>query len=494
FGVGTIDQAMYVALNTRHNALRLVGLAGKVVILDEVHAYDTYMTTIVERLLEWLGQCGTSVILLSATLPTGRRQRLLKAYTGRPIELDENKDHAYPSVITVSRNEQAHLTPEARPSGEATALHFLAYDDEQAPAKAEWLLQQVREGGCACWVANTVRRAQEIFTALRQAAPGDVRLTLLHARFPLEERQQRERELLHLYGKEGQRPERGIVVGTQVLEQSLDVDFDVMASDHAPVDLLLQREGRLHRHARPRPAAHLTPRLYVNAARAPGDELILGVDRHVYNEYILRRSWYILRQRTALNLPTDYRPLIEYVYDETPPEEEALKQAYQALLAERNRQQEEARWRVIQPPHPTQPFCTASQPVFDEDEDSAAWLVAQTRLGQESVTLIPLERHGDQARLVPLNETVALGRAASREMQLRLLRRSMRVSQPTVVQALKAQNAQVRTPLFTESSLLKHVQPLWLTDGQAALTIGGHTLMVVLDEELGLQFTKGDSP
>src|SRR5207248_6281763 len=82
FGVGTIDQALLAVLQTRHVFVRLFGLAGKCVVLDEVHAYDAYMTTLMERLLRWLAALGCPVMLLSATLPRDKRVKLLRAYAG----------------------------------------------------------------------------------------------------------------------------------------------------------------------------------------------------------------------------------------------------------------------------------------------------------------------------------------------------------------------------------------------------------------------------
>ena len=178
FGVGTIDQVELAALNVPHVALRLAGLAGKVVILDEVHAYDTYMTTIIERLLQWLAAMGASVIILSATLPMSRRGRpgaRLSAPTLRAAETD-----AYPSLWVVG--------PRAgQPCGVAGRLPASAERSATPPAETwpttnprprpRWLLEAVRGGGCACWITNTVRRAQDIFRALQAARPAGRGLT-----------------------------------------------------------------------------------------------------------------------------------------------------------------------------------------------------------------------------------------------------------------------------------------------------------------------------
>lgn len=492
FGVGTVDQAMYTALNSRHNALRLIGLAGKVVILDEIHAYDSYMSLIIERLLRWLGQCGTSVILLSATLPLARRQRLLAAYTGQTEIAAPPNPAAYPSILTISHGGRTphQETPASANETKRTTLAFLAFRDDEAEAKAHWLLDQVAEGGCACWITNTVRRAQALFAALVAEAArrgwSDLALTLLHARFPLVRRQKRERRLLARYGPEAEdRPKRGIVIGTQVLEQSLDVDFDLMVSDHAPIDLLLQREGRLHRHERAERPAHLTPaRLYLNAVTDEAGEWLPG-DEKFYDEYIMRRSWQVLRGRERLSLPADYRPLVEAVYSEQPPEEPTLRATFAAMLKEREKAEQEAKVRIIAEPDPEEPFCYQGKPLFGEDEESQAWNIAQTRLGEPSMLVIPLGRDGEWATWGKDKRVATTGRA-EREDQMKLLKFSVRLSHPTVVNALTKQGDAERTALFTESPLLRHAQPLWLTDGSATLTADGRRITVRLDPVLGI--------
>lgn len=488
FGVGTVDQALQTVLNTRHHALRLIGLAGKVVILDEVHAYDTYMTVIIERLLAWLRACGASVILLSATLPLARRRHLLTAFSGHALSAAIH-EASYPNIMTVSGDVVQQLKPAAHNPDNVTQLHRLQFADYQLKQAARWLLTRVRDGGCICWIANTVQRAQTLFAALRDLASPDVALMLLHARFPMEERQLREAALLARYGKDGERPQRGIVVGTQLLEQSLDVDFDVMVTDLAPIDLLLQREGRLHRHTRTRPTAHTTLRLYVNVVL---DAQRAGIPLHdgIYDDYIMQRTWQIVRGRSALHLPADYRLLIESVYDETAPDDPVLRDAYDVLQRTRRTHREEAAWRMIGPPDPAQPFCDTGSPLFDAEAASDDWLAARTRLGRTSVTAIPLERNGDQAQLVPLVETVDLTGSAAYDMQLRLLKRGIQISQPTVVAALMEQSATQRTPLFEQSSLLTRCQPLWLHDGKAVLRSGETTITVRLDEHLGLCFER----
>lgn len=491
FGVGTVDQAELAALNVKHNALRLVGLAGKVVIFDEVHAYDTYMTTVVETLLQWLSALGTSIVILSATLPQVQRAALARA-CGVDVQMSLAQTRAYPSLWIFSPGQPAYqATPPAYQPERCLAIRALHLAADAPDAKAQWLLTAVADGGCACWMSNTVAQAQEVFERLIGSdQSGDVDLMLLHARFPLEDRQALEQRLAERYGPDGKRPQRGIVVGTQVLEQSLDLDFDVMVSDLAPIDLLLQRAGRLQRHERQRPAVYIGgPTLWINTELDSDDGLDVGVNRWIYDEFLLRQTWEVLQDRDEIRLPGDYRELVEAVYGvaEVSPDS-PLAEAWDKLQRKRSDAVKEAHQRLIPEPDPEWSFCSrAAQLIFEEDETGATWIVAQTRLGQESINLIPLERDGDMARLYPIEEQVALDRPASREVQLRLLRRHLRVSHWGIVGALK----EAPLPeLFTKSPRLKGYHPLWLTDGRAEFPLKSGRLIVSLDRRLGLIIQK----
>jgi CRISPR-associated endonuclease/helicase Cas3 len=491
FGVGTIDQAELAALNVRFTVLRLMGLAGKVVIFDEVHAYDTYMTTIIERLLNWLAALGTTVILLSATLPTSRREVLIRAYVTNAPESPENR-MAYPMLSVVSRAGIYLASPTAFQPDRQLSIGKIHLGDEESKAKACWLLNSIDQGGCACWVTNTVDRAQKIYEQVAQIAPPDVECMLLHARFPLDDRHRLETELTAKYGAEGMRPTKGIVIGTQVLEQSLDLDFDVMVSDLAPMDFLLQRAGRLHRHSHHvRPEGHDRPHLWLNIPLADDGTPLLTVDALVYDEFILRQTWQVLSERKEIHLPADYRPLVEMVYDDREcPSDGRLQMAWEKLQKKQEKARNEAMWRVLPEPTPESSFCgQLAHLTFEENESKAIWMVAQTRLGEESLTVIPLERDGNLARLWPGSETFALEDEAPRKAQKKLMRRSIRTSNHYLIAALKAQEAQ-RPPLFTKSALLKECYPLWLIQGKTQITDGKGVLSITLHPQLGLLIEK----
>ncbi|MDI7275900.1 MAG: CRISPR-associated helicase Cas3', partial [Anaerolineae bacterium] len=238
YGVGTVDQALLSVLPTSHFYLRLCGLARKTVIFDEVHAYDTYMSALFERLLAWLHALGSSVIILSATLPASTRRRLLEAFGSSP-GIVPAEPCACPAISWRS-GQRAGVRPlRADDLRRQVYLRWVGRDCVLADLKAA-----LAQGGCAAVICNTVARAQEAYLGLKEArlVPPE-ELYLFHARYPQAWRDGIEARVLERFGKTRRRrgDERAILVATQVVEQSLDLDFDYMATDLAPVDLLIQR-------------------------------------------------------------------------------------------------------------------------------------------------------------------------------------------------------------------------------------------------------------
>lgn len=248
-GVGTIDQALLAVLPCGHQPLRLVGLARNVLVVDEVHASDPYMHTLLCELLAFHASLQGSAILLSATLPRLMRQQLANSFRrglgGDPVDLVEE---AFPLVTHVSSDGCSETPVASLSSAKRIALVEHIPDEDAAAAK---LLSAVEHGECAVWVRNTVDDAMDAFDRLAAHLPA-ARLTLFHARYTLSDRLEIEARVLRAFGKEsGAADRRGqLLIATQVVEQSLDLDFDVLVSDLAPVDLLLQRLGRVHRHRR----------------------------------------------------------------------------------------------------------------------------------------------------------------------------------------------------------------------------------------------------
>ena len=320
--VGTIDQVLLAALKSRHVLVRHLGLMGKVVVIDEVHAADEYMETYLEAALTWLGMYGIPVVLLSATLPPARRSALLEAYRrgrGSSGAGAESVDGmiGYPAISTVSATGvRVHEI-----QGEEEVPKRIIPTSLGSPREiAELLDRELAEGGCAVVIRNTVREAQETYEAVRSVF-GREQATLLHSRFLAAERVARDRRMLELFGKDSvRRPFRHVVVATQVIEQSLDVDFDLMLTDPAPMDLVLQRIGRLHRHDRgDRPVRLREARclVLVEDLFAVPWAYSIRTD-HIYSRYSVLRTLGILADRREVYVcePRDYAQLTALAYSD----------------------------------------------------------------------------------------------------------------------------------------------------------------------------------
>jgi CRISPR-associated endonuclease/helicase Cas3 len=262
-GVGTLDQALLGVLPVRHQALRLAALSRRVLVIDEAHAYDPYMTAALERLLSFQAGLGGSAIVLSATLTGAQRRKFAAAYAcGSTAALTET---AFPLITRAS----ADGCMEAPQKSTRGARRDLLVRRQPSPEAAmDGLLSAARDGRCGVYVRNTIKDALEAVAYLRVRAGADAHVSLFHARFALGDRLARENEVLNRFGIASlPKDRRGhILVATQVVEQSLDLDFDHMASDLCPMDLLIQRAGRLQRHGH-RPARPL-PVLDVVTAEA----------------------------------------------------------------------------------------------------------------------------------------------------------------------------------------------------------------------------------
>ena len=332
FVVCTVDQVLMGALQMKHLALRHLALANKVVIIDECHAYDIYMRQYLDVILGWLGSWHVPVILLSATLPKSQREEIARSYMGGWVlpgsaEASECPDEgdAYP-LITYTRGDRV-MSGEVKAAGGTTIVRVaLMPDDEQA--LVDLLKDKLRQGGCAGVVCDTVTRAQAAAAALVQEF-GREKVTLAHARFTDIDRMENERGLREMLGADatlenGRRPPLHIVVGTQVLEQSLDIDFDILVSDIAPIDLLFQRLGRCHRHARTsRPGGVSEPCCYVRGVCEwrNGAPLFSRGVTSVYEKANLMESMGVCgllgaAAAATLSLPSDISRLVQLAYGE----------------------------------------------------------------------------------------------------------------------------------------------------------------------------------
>ncbi|MGI6085011.1 MAG: CRISPR-associated helicase Cas3' [Acetivibrionales bacterium] len=328
FAIGTIDQVLMGGLKQKHLALRHLGLANKVVILDECHAYDAYMSQYLYKILNWLGAYGVQVIVLSATLPGEKRKQLIEAYLNKNItpvlEYDplfgreESEALELPSwittydypIITYTNGYDIFQENVCGQNRSLTISLEVLSSDEQIISVLENLLS---DGGCAGIIVNTVKRAQKIAYELNQRY-GDECVQLLHSRFVAMDRVQKEKELFEKLGPDadinGKRPHRCIVVGTQIFEQSCDLDFDILITDICPMDLLIQRIGRLHRHERKRLAKLMKPICFISGITETGFDS--GAE-NIYGKYLLMNTQALLPSH--ITLPKDIPQLVQKTYN-----------------------------------------------------------------------------------------------------------------------------------------------------------------------------------
>lgn len=361
FVVCTIDQVLMTALQARYVMLRHLGLASKVIIIDEVHAYDAYMNQYLSSALYWLGQMNAPVILMSATLPADIRTHLMVRYAeGLKVRTDssspQSKQNLSPRERYAAR--QARTQSNTILDLDYPVIHTLTAEDNGTPKK--WKVEQPAEQteielkliddspesvlhvleplandhGCAAIICNTVGRAQEMHAFLSEQF-GEEHVILTHSRFTATHRAEQEELLVSKLGKkahyseadgeDSSRPHRLIVVGTQVIEQSLDLDFDVMITDFAPVDLVLQRMGRLHRHdsrnSSERTPAYRKPVCYVRGVETFGShneapDFPRG-SKAVYEPVVLLSSYAQLLphfEGEPIRIPADISPLVQKTY------------------------------------------------------------------------------------------------------------------------------------------------------------------------------------
>lgn len=325
FAVGTIDQALMAVMNVKHGFVRTFGLAGKVVILDEVHSYDSFTGTILDSLIKALRQLHCTVIILSATLTLERRTKLLD-YPAMAT--------AYP-LITAQPNEGKieEISVKLIKDVSVKITH-----QQEANAIKEVLLR-AETGQQVLWIENTVKDAQDLYKKIAaRASEMSLACGLLHARFTKIDRELNEDKWVVSFGKNGQkiRELQGrILIGTQVLEQSLDIDADFLVTRIAPTDMLLQRLGRLWRHQntkRPlsaqREAWILAPEL-ATATESPEKESGFSSTANVYAPYVLCRSLAVWKDITQVCLPGQIRELIEATYIKQDEKDDMAKHLYQ---------------------------------------------------------------------------------------------------------------------------------------------------------------------
>jgi len=485
YGVGTVDQALMPILPVRHNFVRLWGLANRVVVFDEIHAYDAYTGTLLVHLLRWLLALDSSVILLSATLPPSFRDKLAEIVDSEmPVS-----EVSYPRLSIFKPGAIEQIAFQADPTRRRD-IKLEGISPNLERIRDELLL---RTGNCGLALAlvNTVQRAQDlyrIFPSTEVICSGDnavgrrlengTEVYLFHARFPADKRQVREDMALTIFGKNGSREGKKILIATQVAEQSLDLDFDFLITDLAPIDLVLQRAGRLWRHARSvRPISNPTLLVAGLDGQEPPD---LGKPlwwNAVYREDVLLRTWALLKQRDSLVLPDDIDGMVKAVYEDGVELTAALRERVDAAMmtedGEEYAHKALANHAVSIGDPKTSEWKSLSLTKFDEDELGIhSSLVAKTRLSEASAVVVPLwAKDGFQPTIEPDFQT-------AKSWSLR----SLSVSRKGVIKRLQKLGVPEG---WSKSALLRNCIPLQLNEDGAWI----EDPSVMLDDALGLVYT-----
>ena len=471
--VGTVDQALIAVLNAKHQFVRHFGLAGRTVIFDEVHAYDEYTGGLIERLISWLYSAGCNVVLMSATLPSSRVASLVKAFRGATPKIAP-----YPRVSITS----AGLTETV--SFAASRKFFVDVRscsvDLNVIAEKAWCLAQ--KGAAVLVVLNKVARAQDTFRLLKAKTK---RVALFHARFPMEQRLRTEEEVMNRFGPNGVDREGWILIATQVAEQSLDVDFDVLISDLAPVDLLMQRIGRIHRHKRQRPEGFDTPVVHVAGLADHAYSLPdMGPSSFVYERLpVLRTAWWLGSHR-RLNLPEDIDMAVQWVYGSENPQDlqtswvEPLAAARSDFEQAVQKQADLARRAAL--PEPANWFGASLAAPLDDEAASTGIARFGTRLGDPSVSCVPVYRLEGGYSVDGISVAWPFDKPLPKNVASALKQRYLRVSQRSLVNYLLA--AELPAGWLRHSDLTGH--RALVLDAMGQTEIDG--LSVTMDSELGL--------
>ncbi|WP_081616853.1 MULTISPECIES: CRISPR-associated helicase/endonuclease Cas3 [unclassified Thioalkalivibrio] len=467
-GVGTIDQALLAVLPRKHQPLRLLGLAGKVLIVDEVHAYDTYTSGLLKALLDAHARQGGSAILLSATMPRVLREDLVGAWQqsrGENTAGTLNND-SFP-LATHVRGAEVDETPLAASpfSGRNLPVEFVHTTEEAL----DIVVGAAREGRCACWIRNTVDDAIAAYQQVSEQLTSPEQAMLFHARFTMADRQRIENAALQRFGCDSAAADRQgqVLVATQVVEQSLDLDFDVLVTDLAPIDLVIQRAGRLHRHRRdtrgnrvdhthagedrPAPALHVLAPEWTDTPNPNWLPPLLRGTGYVYPDTAqLWNTCRILREEGAIRLPERARVLLEAVHGGTRVLPEGLEDTHYGHYADQNVARSVARFNALRPEQGYQiPLDGAG---WDDDQELG------TRLSNEKTISVALVKETD-GHLLPMHEHErhpwAMSTVQLRESQARRL--------PPLPQALESE-----ADLLREMHRFLRGTVFWLPDEEDA--------------------------
>lgn len=376
-GVCTVDQALISVLPVRHRFVRGFGLGRGVLIVDEVHAYDAYMYGLLEEVLRKQHESEGSAILLSATLPRRQRMQLCAAWGAALEQQGDNAPYPLTTWTAGGATTPFELESDQLPDDITVNVEPIRFP-EMMPDEAllSCVVAAAEAGAQVAIVCNLVNTAQGLTRTLR--AMTSLPVDLFHARYCYCHRRKKELDVIERFGPKGKRKTGRILVATQVVEQSLDVDFDWLITQLCPVDLLFQRMGRLHRHVRPsRPPGFESPRCTILLPE--GDDYGLHGLIYANTRVLWRTATKLLSAPEGkIVFPDAYRTWIEPVYTEDAwgGEPEAVEKGYEKFKFEIEEiQRYKARYMVD----------TAANPFADTDEN----VMAVTRDGEMNLTVVP---------------------------------------------------------------------------------------------------------
>jgi CRISPR-associated endonuclease/helicase Cas3 len=319
FGTGTIDQALLAVLPARFAALRYFALAGKIVIIDEVHSFDPYMSALIDRLIRYLIKAGSTVIILSATLTAQRRAELVQA--AGATEPTTKQDYPLITKVATGANVATHIAVPCQLSSQSVHLKHEYLEDDNEDTFWESIAQKVESGANVVVIRNTVALAQSTYLQLKarlSSRIADEHIGLIHSRFPQDKREINESHWTGILGKHDTlRPRGSLLVSTQIVEQSVDIDADCLITDLSPTELILQRIGRLHRHNRARPIGFeqaICHILHPNADWKDDSKTVkdaLNPHNLIYPPLSLWQAVKTLSPLKEIRLPYDIRSLLE---------------------------------------------------------------------------------------------------------------------------------------------------------------------------------------
>lgn len=333
--VGTIDQTLLSTLQTSHSHLRATCLARQLLIVDEVHASDVYMAHLLEAVLKYHLQCKSHALLMSATLGSKGRHRFLKLLdaTTPSMPVDEATRYPYPALTYSTASSCRTLSLPATKTPKEVFPQILPLAGNYA-ATAKMALSAAKKGAKVLVIRNLVDdciQTQKDLILLAKRS-GDLGLcfqvqdlpTPHHSRYARIDRRLLDGEVLKVYGKERAHQGGCVLVSTQTLEQSLDLDADLIITDLCPMDVLQQRFGRLHRHTRHRPPSFEKARIVILVPEDRDLRKKIASDGRVYNGShghgsvyqdlrVLEATWRLCETSASFVIPHDNRRLVEAV-------------------------------------------------------------------------------------------------------------------------------------------------------------------------------------